>query len=164
MEVSVIGAVGKLGNIAKSIEQVKEYEASHDINVQLFRADRVFGKLHIVRAVEHATRAFSQGRNLADDVGMEILLYAAAERQIGKAITKMGVAEGTGSIALVIIGQAPESKLLSLLGLSRCDSVLAPEGKDHKLFGICDEEMGLVGPSRTTELVLEKMALSELIR
>ena len=57
--------------------------------VILFDPDMVAGRDHILSAAMHAERSFSEGTNRSKTLLTEIILYAAWERQISKADSKM---------------------------------------------------------------------------
>ncbi len=165
MKVNILGAIGEISSVEDTLSKVKEFESRHGVKVQLIRADRVFGPLHLEVAVEHAQRRFEHGRNRSNDIGIELLLYTAAERQISVAIEKLGIRDGTEKVAIVIVGEAPEEELLSILGLERNDDVLAAEpDQSYSVFGISTEEVEAIGNDRVSDLILERMALSELYR
>src|SRR5438552_741788 len=80
---------------------IKALLATVPKGVQLMRADRVYGADHLRHAAALAARAFTEGRARSADVATETLLYAAGERQIGKALAFLGLAEGATSVAVV---------------------------------------------------------------
>jgi KEOPS complex subunit Cgi121 len=157
----VIGVRGNSPDIRKLLASVSALEKQHNATIQLFRADRVFGPEHLVSAAEKAERAFAGGTAMANTLGMEILLYAAAERQTSEALRKMGIHDGICEMAMVIVGDIGGDEFLAGLGLERDDSVLEPDGKDHSTFGIMPAEAAMAS---VPELVLEKVALSEIER
>jgi KEOPS complex subunit Cgi121 len=165
MVFKIIGTRGKIHDLVGTMKTLEKAYGGKDAAVQLMRADRIFGALHLTSAAEHASRAFEQGRNRSDNIGVELILYAAAERQITGAIDKLGVRADTKEIAIAIIGKAEENELLAMLGLERDDAVLEPSRKkDYRIFGITDEELASVGEARLQDLVLERVAMSELDR
>ena len=93
MAVNIVGVTGKIDSIEQMMENLRRFEASNNCTVQIFRADRIFGKPHLEVAVEHAQRSFEQSRNRSKHLGTEILLYCAAERQIKNAIELLGITE-----------------------------------------------------------------------
>ena len=161
MEIGIFGARGQIGNIENILLTISSLEKEHDSTVQLFRADRILGKEHIQTATELATRSWDSGNARSRTLGMEIMLYAAAERQISGAIDKLGITDITEELAIVIIGQINPEEVLSALNLERADDVLDAEEKDHSIFQISQEELNFASAS---EIVLERMALSELNR
>ena len=71
----------------------------------------VCGKDHILSAVMHAERAFEQGTNRSRTLLTEILLYAAGERQISKAMDKMRPKNGVREIAAAVFGLTGDLRL-----------------------------------------------------
>ena len=158
---NIIGAVGEIPDIETMVGQISSLEKEHGSTIQVFRADRVFGRQHLERAVELAQRNWEGGNASAHTLGMEVMLFAAAERQIDLALEKLGVEKDTKEIAIVVIGDMNSELILSELGLSREDRVLGPQGKDHSIFAFTSEELAMAD---VHELVLERMALSQLTR
>jgi len=160
MEIGVFGARGQIGNIEDVLLIISRLEKEHDSTILLFRADRIFGKEHLQTATELAQRSWNSGNARAKTLGMEILLYAAAERQITGAIDTLGIVPEATEFAIVTVGQINPEAVLETLNLQSAD-VLGPEGKDYSIFDISQEEMKMAS---IPELVLERMALSELNR
>ncbi len=101
-------------------------------DVILMDPDMVCGREHVMSAVMHAERAFSNGTNRSKTILTEILLYCAWERQIGKALSKMKPKEGRDEyVALLIDVDDPH---LDEIGMVRDDSLYEPtEWKCEKL-------------------------------
>lgn len=129
----------------------------------LLRADRVYGRDHLLHAAALARRAVAEGRARSADVQTETLLYAAGERQIGKALDLMGLREGTDAVAVVSWG-ADVEPLARALGWTRDDAVL--EGSDGALdaFGVTLEERAMLPRERWGDLVLERVALTDVLK
>jgi KEOPS complex subunit Cgi121 len=79
-----------------------------DCVVQAFDARYVAGRAHLERAVKLADRAREHGEAIADDHGVEMLLYAAGRRQIDRAL-EMGVAAGECPTVVVVHGTGADS-------------------------------------------------------
>jgi len=157
LQINIFGARGQIGNIDDILLTISNLEKQYDSTVQLFRADRIFGKEHLQTAIELANRAWASNPR-TKTLGMEILLYAAAERQINNAIDKLGMTPKITEFVIVTVGQISQEEVLTALNLQTAD-VLGAEGKDYSIFEITEEEMKLAS---IPELVLERMALSEL--
>ena len=71
--------------------------------IQLFRADRVAGKEHLLFAAIEAIRAFRQHRERARTLAVELLLYVSCQRQISKAIQLLGVGPRTADVVFAAI-------------------------------------------------------------
>lgn len=160
----IIGVRGAVQDLDGFLKKVTEIEKRHTVTVQFFRASRIFGAEHLISATEKAVRAVGNGTAMSRTLGMEIMLYAAAERQTSEALRKIGIHKGITEMAASIVGDISAETLIKDLGLERDDSVLAPEGKDPSIFGITPEEIYLAGEDMIPDLVLEKIALSEVTR
>ena len=159
----VMGVRGHIRDLDVFLKKGAVIEKRHSVTIQFFRADRIFGAEHLVSAGEKAVRSMESGTAMSKNLGMEIMLYAAAERQTSEALRKIGIFKGIVEMGVVIIGQVPEN-LFDELGLERDDTVLDPKGKDYSIFGITPDEIEIIGDARVPELVLEKVALSEVTR
>ncbi|MFW9856508.1 MAG: KEOPS complex subunit Cgi121 [Candidatus Thorarchaeota archaeon] len=79
--------------------------AHHDIRAaQLFDNRFIWGKRHLYSAVWHAYQAATHDQMISKTLSMEMLLYAAGQRQIQKAIEILGIGSTTRNIAGVILG------------------------------------------------------------
>jgi KEOPS complex subunit Cgi121 len=161
--IAIMGARGSLGDVPGFLAKVGQLETHHSATIQFFRADRVFGAEHLLSATEKACRAIKNGTAMSKTLGMEIMLYAAAERQTSEALRKIGIFDGVAEMGAVVVGNAPPDMIFKELGIKRDDSVLGPAGKDISIFGMTPEEMNLAGET-VADLVLEKVALSEVMR
>ena len=108
----------------------------------------VCGKNHVISAVRHAERSFEHGTNRSKTLLTEILLYAAGERQISKALEKMRPKAGCKEYALALL-DVPDDLKLNDIGMERCDSILdANEAKADAL-----------GLDRSFDIPIEDLAL-----
>lgn len=160
--ITVVGAKGMIGNAEEFLHGIRELEKRFAVSIQVISAIMVFGKLHLEIAARHAVRAWAEGRATANSISGEILLYASAERQIHKAVQKVGVKDGDRETALVILGDCDVREILRALGLKRDDKVLEPEGKSLESFGISSAELESVPAEKKVDLVLEKMAVLDI--
>lgn len=131
---------------------------------QLLRADMVFGQAHLQTAVDHASRSLREGRNSSSSIATEMMLYAAGTRQIGKAIEKMGIRSGDAEIALVAFGDFDFKEFEEKTLLRRDDSVLVGNWGMLREFGISDRELASVPESKAFDLVLERVALVDMLK
>lgn len=150
------------------ISVIRDLQTRHGCVVQALDADKVVSERHLFFATEKALAAFSQGRNIAKDVGMEIMRYASGERQIERAL-HMGISDCTKRIALILatsdcISRWPNardlSRLVELDGLGcsfSCEAV-------REAFNISSAEMEAVGEGRIEDLVIERVALVDTYR
>jgi len=174
--IEIIGAEGEINNVEEIIKKLSRFSLKYNVVVQAVDAEMVYGKNHLISAAEHAIRSFKENKNTTKSLAMEILLYAAGVRQIGDAISKMGIKEKSKGIALVIIHSIPDlkiggslswddiKKLIGELKLKLNDDIL--EGNEAKMrkFGISKEEKATVEKDKYEDLVLEKVAMVDIIK
>jgi len=87
--------------------------------IQFFDAKLVATWQHLYFAVLNAQLAFKNERTISKSVAIEVMLYASAQRQIRKAIQLVGVKRGSTNVAVVIIGENPDSVQAVLSAVSR---------------------------------------------
>ncbi|WP_455393054.1 KEOPS complex subunit Cgi121 [[Eubacterium] cellulosolvens] len=172
----VLGAKVKSTGIDPEVilKRTLEFSKDNELVIQLFNADFVYGKDHLISAFEHAERAFAQKTAISSTLGMEILLYASGEYQIMNAINKVGITKDTKSIAIALQGEVKDlnsvleaffAKLKSGgIELERDDGVLVGDKNTLERFGISKDELAAVPEDRWLELVLEKVALLDIIK
>ncbi len=145
--------------VAPEIEEFRRRGA------QLLRADRIAGRRHLEFAVQQAERAMRRGKSICNELPMEVMVRAAATRQIGTAIERLGV-QGHREVALVC--EEVPKELLARYECAPCEDVLElSQEKVQELmeaYGIGEEEVEAAGGcgSRAEAvqlLVLERIAL-----
>jgi KEOPS complex subunit Cgi121 len=159
---------------AEEFVKAARKETSQRTWIQFFNAKLVATWQHLYFAVLNALLAFKNERNISKSVPMEAMLYASAQRQIRKAIQLIGIKCESANVAVVIIGESPDSvkALLSAvskrIGKEPDETVL--EISEEKVqgireaFGITEKELETVmeknnGKHAWVNLVIERMAL-----
>lgn len=147
------------------VARLDEVGLTTDCAVTAFDARYVAGRRHLEAAVDRANRAFERDDAIADDRGIEVLLYAAGRRQIERAL-EMGVREGRGPVVVVVDGGDEVGAAERVRDLLDPADVLETERDDERIrsfFGITDAELGatdapleLLVIERVSLLVLEK--------
>jgi tRNA threonylcarbamoyladenosine modification (KEOPS) complex Cgi121 subunit len=161
------------------IEDTKDFlekmsrEKPPNVDIQFFDAKFVATWQHLYFAVLNALTAFKNKRNISKSIVMEIMLYASTQRQIRKAM-EIGIRPDTQNIAMLIVGEKPETVKLALSRVSthvngqNDDTILELSDKKMKIvqktFGISDLELETImkkdGLEKAlTDLVIERMAL-----
>jgi KEOPS complex subunit Cgi121 len=168
----VMGFRGKVRDVDEVLQATRSAEAG--VFVQLLDASLVCGPMHLEQAARLARRAFQQARNSARELGLELLLYASGERQLDKALTKMGVTKKTTTLAVCVLGvddganvapaAAAVESALERFGWSRDDDVLVAGNDKLRRFGVTAAEIETVGESRAADLVLERVALVDALK
>jgi KEOPS complex subunit Cgi121 len=167
-EVRLLFGKPRIHSREQLISKIKELNVRHGCIAQVLDADMIVSERHIFFAAEKAMSAFSEGRNIAKDAGMEIMRYASGERQIERARV-MGVTDHTERIALVLVCAGnqcswPDSEQLS--------GIIEGDGQGCSFnaravieaFHISSEELEAVGEQRIEDLVIERVALADTYR
>lgn len=174
----IVEGTAVIDDVTAFVEAVGEIATSHDLTIQAFDARYVADATHLRRAVDLATRALGRGEQIADDSGVEILLYAAGRRQINRAL-EMGVSTGTCPVAAVVVDceahewrgdptgektrPTTESERLAAAemgGLLEPDDVLTETDSERlrSYFDITDRELDATDGT-IADLVRERVAL-----
>jgi tRNA threonylcarbamoyladenosine modification (KEOPS) complex Cgi121 subunit len=167
----IIGAKGSIKDINKFINMISSFSKKHEIILQVFDADLIYGKNHLLSSIYHALRAIERKKNSTNSLAMEIMLYASGERQLKLAIPKMGIKNNTKNIALLLINRRNINiqisdnlinDLLEFISFKRCDSVLVGNEKTLIKFGINKNEIKTISKKNHQNLVIEKVALVDI--
>ncbi|WP_276273476.1 KEOPS complex subunit Cgi121 [Haloarcula litorea] len=103
----VVEGQADVDDVGTFVERLDAVADDHGVVVQAFDARYVVDRRHLERAVELARRARDRDDAIADDFGVEILLYAAGRRQIDRAL-RMGVSGGECPVVAVVVGDGDE--------------------------------------------------------
>ncbi len=166
--VVIVGGSAEIRDVQGFLAQIEDISRRHGTAIQAFDAGRIAGEKHILFAVEKAVKTFKAGKNRARTLSLEIMLYAAATRQISRAL-QLGVRPGRGEVAVVVLDGTGETvKEVEDLLHYRADEVIAynqrKEAEVTRFFNITPQELEAVGRERVPELVLERVALSDILR
>ena len=174
----VVGTV-TIASVSEFLAALKAIAEQHAVTIQALDTDLVVSAAHLHSAVEKALRAMAKGTNITSELGMEILVYAAGKRQIGRALA-MGVTEGQKRIACIIVATTVEADLDAAIaavkartGLNEEPNALQTSELAHdaskrarlkRFFGITDMELNAVGEEKLQQLVLERVALLDVLK
>jgi KEOPS complex subunit Cgi121 len=180
----IVGKVG-ISNVDDFLSSLKNIAHEYDVTIQAMNAELIAGEEHIKSAVKKAIRATERKRSIASDLGLEILLYAAGRRQIERALAiGVSVSEGENAknVAIVIVDtSAREEKDLEMaagevkrkIGLqeepiSELELELEYKGDKKegikKFFDITEAELKAVGEKKLKMLVLERVAMLDVLK
>lgn len=153
-----------IGNKELFLKKIKEISTGKNFAIQALDADKLACKEHLIFAIEKAQEAFKKGTNIANDLAKEIMLYAAGTRQINRAV-KIGVHDGWNNIVIAAVGDLIE---LPVFNEIMPHDVLQYSGsKDSALrdiFNITEKEIEAAGSDKIPELVLERVALVDIMK
>jgi KEOPS complex subunit Cgi121 len=180
----IVGKVG-ISNVDDFLSSLKIIARKYAVTIQAMDAELIAGEEHIISAVKKAIRATERKRNITSDLGLEILLYAAGRRQIERALA-MGVSVSEGEnekrVAIVIVdASARREKDLEVvaeevkrkIGLQEepiSELALELEYKEDKkkgikkFFDITEAELKAVGEPKLKMLVLERVAMLDVLK
>ncbi len=161
--IEIVGFKGNIKNIPKILEKVDliKDNCCDGCIIQLMDATAIAGKKHLFHGVIHAILAFKRGTNLANDLGIEIVLRTSAQRQISKALDVLGLKEKQMDIAIVLVN-CPDYFIEELSEIFiRDDIVLKPNLSILKeIYNIPEEELAIMAVDdilidRTSALIVE---------
>lgn len=122
-------------------------------DVVLMEPSYIYGRDMAESAVEHAMRAFDRKQNRSKTLLTEIIIYAACERQISKAIAKMKP-RGNEYVAVVL---GFDDVDIGNLDLERDDSIIDGTPEKAEIMGLTNG-MGI----SPRDLVLENVAMLDV--
>jgi tRNA threonylcarbamoyladenosine modification (KEOPS) complex Cgi121 subunit len=143
---------------------------SPELTVQLMNGHLIVDETHLLSAAQNALNAKDGGYMQARNLDVEVLVYASAQRQIGKAIEAFGVFDGIEHVAAVVIGCDKErveeavSELVKHIGTESKSPFEATKSRFERILGhfeIGIEEVETLTDS-TDEVELQK-ALSKCV-
>lgn len=164
---TIRGFTGDVRDVRAIVALVGEIAREHGAAVQCVRAERLWSLAHLERACALAARAFAERRNRASEIGLETLCYAAGERQIERALARLGLVEGASvPVAAVAFGPRGSSALDALAartGWREGDVFATPRGEGTlDALGVGADLRSSVPRERWGGLVLERVALVDL--
>lgn len=86
------------------LDTIRAIGERHGCAVQAIDARYVAGERHLEKAWQLATRERNRGEAIAEDPGLEWLLYAAGTRQLNRAFD-LGVTTGENRLVIVVWGE-----------------------------------------------------------
>lgn len=146
------------------LKKIRKISKEKNIVIQALNTDKLAGKEHLMFAIEKAMISYKTGKNMANDPSKEIMLYAAGTRQINRAI-KIGIHNGNNNIVLVAIGEHIDlSDFSDILPKNVLQYDKSKNADLMEVFNITDEEIHAVGADRIPELVIERVALVDILK
>lgn len=150
------------------VRKLAQTDAELGTVTQAFNSMRVAGVAHLVHASRLAIIAHESGRGFASTLAIELICWAAADRQIYRAFEKIGVRRGRNRLALVSIGNLASQvrkaivKIFQDLGASWDNSLMEISSEKipeiRRAFSITREAE--LAPIQ--KIVLERVALLAL--
>ena len=169
--IQIIGGTLSIQNLSSFLKEVHSIASENEVIIQGLNADLFAGEKHLHFAVGKALRAINEGRNIAKNPGIEIMRYAAGERQIDKSFS-IGLHEGENNAVFVLLGEMDRLILASsgirkLIEEKPCSELLAysdlKKNGIFALFEITNAEIEAAGEESIPEIVIERVALADFI-
>lgn len=155
--VSDLKVIGIKGDA--SFQSIVDHFISLGGEVVLMDPMYVYGKDHIISAVEHAERAFRNGTNRSKTVMMETIMYASGDRQISNALKKMKPKDGCTEFVAAVL-DVPGDLFLDKIGMVRDDRIIDGTPEKAKAIGLVIDVDGI----SYDQLILEKVALLDIAK
>jgi tRNA threonylcarbamoyladenosine modification (KEOPS) complex Cgi121 subunit len=158
----------KIGNVDRFFNTARN-ELQNIEAIQFFDAKLIATWQHLYFAVLNALTAFANRTNISNNLSIETLLYASAQRQIKKATETMGIKSTTTDIAVLVLAKSEKSvgealnRVQKLISAKLDDNLLelSPEKfvGIKRFFGISDVELS----AKLERKGLEEDALVDLV-
>lgn len=178
----IVGKVG-ISNVDDFLSLLKNIAHKYGVTIQAMDAELIAGQEHIKSAVKKAIRAVERKRSVTNELGLEVLLYAAGRRQIERALAMgVSVSEGEKRVAIVIVDASARAQREKDLGvvaeevkreiglqedpISELELEYRNDKKEgiKKFFGITEDELKAVGEPKLKMLVLERVAMLDVLK
>ncbi|NWF95333.1 MAG: hypothetical protein HXY34_04250 [Candidatus Thorarchaeota archaeon] len=163
--------IDELKNVhrTKSDELVRmaSTQYSHLMAVQLLNPVLIAGPLHLLSAAQNALNAWMGKYAVARSLGVEVVRFASAQKQISTALQKMGVADEMETVAVLVIDRDPErvAECINRLSLGigpGCDIPFEPSAERMRnvmeTFDITAEEIRTIAASESLPDLLESLS------
>jgi len=147
--------------------QLAKSLSSDSITVQLLNGLLSADETHLLSAAQNAINAKRGEYMLSRSLDVEIIVFASAQRQIGRALDELGVYDGLDDIAVVVVGtdsSAVKDCIQDLAGKIGSEVIPAFAAtserieriKDH--YQISDKEIGAISDSDEIESQLTALS------
>ena len=168
----IIGGSTKIDHVENYMRSVHQFAEQHSIHIQLLDAQMIYGKIHLESAIFHAIRAMNEKKMSTQSIEMEILIYSSGERQLNYAIPKMGIKQGETSIVAIFLGEnRKKKKFKELIELfiekfktQLDDAVFDQSIKKLRQWGFSEDEKQTISKDSFEDLILEKIAMVDIIK
>lgn len=166
--VSIVGGVVGIEDVTGVVDILSEIDSEFGTVSQIFDAEKIAGRDHLLLAARLAFDAMERDRSFADDSSIELTCWAAGMRQINKSLEKVGVKEGENGVVLFVSGEDEESveqareACLERLGIDGNDDFVGVDGCEEVLSETFDLSEDRLEVYPIEELVMEKVSLLSL--
>jgi len=158
-------------NLPAFLKSLNEFSNTHNIKIQGFDARKIIDEEHLLFSIHRAQEAFAAGTNEAKDLGLEVMRFSSGQKQIDKSFS-MGLVEGKNHSLFVFFGETDEqlqntqNEFKGIFEMISYDPISLDEKKPFlmKQFDISETELKAVGEHKLKDLVMERVALVDIVR
>jgi len=157
----------KIGNVNTFLERFRM--ENKEVPIQFFDSKMIAGYQHLYFGGLNALRAFKKKINISNNIAVESLLYASAQRQINKAVKMLGIKQDSSEIAVLIIARNSREKdnyvclVSKIIPGVRDDKVLELTANKCRSIKIMFNISDLEFEAKLKKQGLEKEALIDLV-
>lgn len=171
-ETQIICGTVNIPDLSGFLKTISSFAAENEVIIQGLNADLIAGERHLHFAIRKALRAIAAGRNVANDPGIEIMRYAAGERQIERSFS-IGLHSGKNNAVFVLFGDMDNvfkalTALREFIQEKPCSELLAYSNTKKtgilSLFSITDAEIEASGEEYIPDMVIERVALADFLK
>jgi tRNA threonylcarbamoyladenosine modification (KEOPS) complex Cgi121 subunit len=87
--------------------------------IQFFDGAMIVNEIHLLSAAQNAFNAYKGGYMRSRSLDVEMVIYASAQHQIGRALELMGINDKTASVAVVALGKDKQKIQSAMLNLEQ---------------------------------------------
>ncbi len=136
----------------KALLTLASPKADSILAIQFFDSSMTVDELHLLSAVQNAVNAWKGGYMKSRGLDVEMIVYASAQHQIGRALELMGVTDETEAVIAVVLGEQLDSvkDCMRTLGLAIGKEITPAFRKTldrikalMKVFNISESEVAL---------------------
>ena len=158
-----------IDNVPDFLKKLRSVSSNYNTIIQAMDAAKIAGEKHLLFSVQKALRAKENNCCRAHDLGIEIMRYASGKKQIGEAFS-MGIHEGQMNVVFVVLGENEDVEL-SVRALNdfieEAPVMRYASFKRAALieqFSITEEEIWAAGEEMIPSLVMERVALVDILK
>jgi len=160
-----------VSDLSSFLKSLHDFSKKHAVKIQGFDARKIVDEDHLLFSIYRAEDAFSKGANEAKDIGLEVLRFSSGQRKIDKAFS-MGLYEGENDSVFIFFGESDkqlknvQNEFCGVFGLKESAPLSLREKKPFLMaqFNIAENELKAVGENRLKDLVMERIALTDITR
>jgi KEOPS complex subunit Cgi121 len=137
--------------------------------IQFFDANHIASNQHLYFAAVNALDAFEKKANISNNLAVEALLYASAQRQITKAVELLGLKQDSTELAALVLTDDPKKTEEYMELVTR----IVPGTRDDDVLELTEQKMVVIKElfeisetefeAKLENKGLEKQALVDLI-